>query len=234
LRAPAKETAKGLRVALWLDDPFAPAAADTRKAVEEAAHHLADAGAEIDPIARPAFSFAEAWEIFAVLNHAVIGYGLPEKVRSKLAAMARDFRPDDLSHRALQARGARITPGAFNAIDVRRRALRRKWARFFEKFDVVLCPPAAVAAFPHDQSADMQKRVLRIDAIEKPYFDIMFWACLASGADLPAVVAPVLRGADGLPCGVQIIAADGADRTALAVARLLEALTGGFVAPPLT
>jgi amidase len=59
------------------------------------------------------------------------------------------------------------------------------------------------------------------------------WAAPASGADLPAAVAPVLRTGAGLPAGVQIIAAKGEDRTAVAVARMLEELGCAYEAPPL-
>ncbi|MGA7385173.1 MAG: hypothetical protein WBW81_10950 [Methylocella sp.] len=42
---------------------------------------------------------------------------------------------------------------------------------------------------------------------DKALFDVMLWSCLAAVAGLPAAVAPAMPGADGLPRGVQIIAA---------------------------
>ena len=59
------------------------------------------------------------------------------------------------------------------------------------------------------------------------------WASPATSADLPAAVAPVMRNAQGLPAGVQIIAAKGEDRTAIAVAGMLEAMGCRCEAPPL-
>ena len=41
-----------------------------------------------------------------------------------------------------------------------------------------------------------------------------------------------MRNAQGLPAGVQIIAAKGEDRTAIAVAAMLEALGCRYEAPP--
>jgi amidase len=223
---------KGLRVALWLDEPFAPVDASIDAAIRNAANQLEKDGAIIDSKGRPAFAFAEAWEVFALLNHAVVGYGLPSKIRDKIAAQASKYRRGDLSHRALQARGISLSPGAYHEIDAKRQHLRRKWARFFEHYDVVLCPPAPVAAIPHDHSPDMLARHLTVNNEAKPYFDLMFWASLASAADLPAVVAPVALGPDHLPRGIQIIAAAYQDRTAIAVAAMLEALNNGFKAPP--
>jgi hypothetical protein len=77
--------------------------------VRKAALMLEEAGAIVDESARPAFSFEEAWEVFAVLTHALSGAGLPDKVRDKWAAREHDFLTSDLSHRALQARGMRLS-----------------------------------------------------------------------------------------------------------------------------
>jgi amidase len=103
--------------------------------------------------------------------------------------------------------------------------------RFFEIFDAVICPPAQVGPIPHDQSPDPFARKILVDGEPRPYFDLMHWAALASAAGLPAAVAPVMLGDDGLPRGVQIIAAAGADRTAVAVASVLETLGPGFQPP---
>lgn len=224
---------KGMRVALWLDEPFAPVDAPVAAGVAAAARTLAEAGAIVDAKARPAFSFAEAWEVFALLNHAIVAYSLPPRVRDRLAAAAAQFAPGDLTHRALQTKGARLRPGTYTEINARRQILRRKWARFFEQYDVVLCPPAPVLALPHDHSPDMHARRIVVNGAPKPYFDLMYWACLATGADLPAAVAPVGVGDAGLPRGVQIIGPAFADRSVVAVARMLEERLGGFKPPPL-
>src|SRR5262249_8013240 len=109
----------------------------------------------------------------------------------------------------------------------------RKWARFFETFDVVLCPPAPVGAIAHDDNPDIHARVLQVDGVAVPYFDFLKWAAPASGADLPAAVAPVACAQDGLPRGIQIIAAAREDLTAVAVGGMMEQLTGGSRPPPI-
>ncbi len=231
---PARKTSpKGLRVALWLDEPLAPVDATVAEAVREAAFMLEKAGAIVEPAARPAISFEEGWEVAAVLVHALIGVGLPEKIRERLAAKEHDFLPGDLSHRALQARGMRLAAPDFIDIQARRQRLHQAWARFFVDFDIVLCPPAPAGPIRHDHRADPHARFIEVNGIQRPYFDLMPWACLATGAGLPAVVAPVMLGEDGMPRGVQIIAASLEDRTAIACAAMLEALGSGFKAPPM-
>src|SRR5205085_594021 len=88
-----------------------------------------------------------------------------------------------------------------------------QWARFFESHDVVLCPPSAVLAFPHDALPDVHARVLDIDGATAPYLDLLKWGSLATGADLPAAVAPVRRSSAGLPGGVQVTAPPGVRRS---------------------
>jgi Asp-tRNA(Asn)/Glu-tRNA(Gln) amidotransferase A subunit family amidase len=97
-------------------------------AVRKAALMLEQAGAIVAESALPAFSFEEAWEVFAVLTHALIGAGLPDKTRDKLAASEHDFLTGDLSHRALQARGMRLSTPDFIGIQARRERFR--WRGF--------------------------------------------------------------------------------------------------------
>jgi amidase len=233
LDPPRRMEPRGLRVALWLDEPFAPVAQEVREAVRRAAALLAGAGASVDEEARPGFRFEEAFEVFALMNHALVAAGLPEAVRERLAARARDVVPGDLSHRALQARGARLDIATWQDLQARRRVLKQRWDAFFQRFDVVLMPPAPVAAIPHDATPDVHARTLMVDGRPRPYFDFLMWSSLATVAHLPAAVAPVMRSDAGLPCGVQIVAAEGADRTAIAVAGMLERLGCHFVPPPL-
>jgi len=212
---------------------MAPVDASVAAAVRLAAEKLAAEGAIVEEAARPPFSFAEAYEIYAVLNHAIVASGLPEKVRDKIVAAAAGLPRGDLSHRALQARGARLSADDFADISARRKAVLAGWAAFFNKVDVLLCPPAPVGAIAHDQNPNIHGRSLHVNGGEIPYLDFLMWSALATGGNLPAAVAPVMRAADGLPRGVQIIAGAFEDRTAIAVAEMLEDLCGGYSPPPM-
>lgn len=238
---PRRTSPKGLRVAVWCNDSFAQADAEVIAGVRRAAGWLASRGAYVNEAARPSFRFEEAFETYALLNHAVVAYGLPPKVRAKIQAAAGQFAAGDLSHRALQARGARMTPGLHQDVKGRLMALARQWARFFGQWDVVLCPPAPVLAIPHDHAPDIHARTLSVNGEPIPYLDFLVWSSLATGPGLPAVSVPVDRAPEGsanagCPRGVQVIAAQGEDFTAIEVARMIEAIAakmgGGYAAPP--
>jgi len=233
LLPPRRTDAQDLRVALWADDAFAPVDAEVADAVREAGRRLAAAGAIVDETARPSLRFSEAFEVYALLNHAVVAYGLPPKVRARIQALSANYARGDLSHQALQARGAGMTPSLYQEIGQRRLTLKRQWARFFQSYDVLLCPPAPIAAIPHDHGPDIHGRRLSVNGGQRPYLDFLLWASPATGADLPALSAPVRLSKAGLPLGVQIIAGAGEDRMAIAVGAMPEQAGCGYRAPPI-
>jgi amidase len=105
-------------------------------------------------------------------------------------------------------------------------------ADFFRDVDALLMPVAVVPAIPHDHSEPFAARTIRLNEGSRPYMDMFGWVGLATVAYLPSTVVPVGRTATGLPVGVQIVGPYLEDRTTLAVARCIEELLGGFVAPP--
>jgi amidase len=226
-------TPKGLRVAVWLDEPMAPVDDRVSEAVRAAARRLEGEGAVITETARPSFRFEEAYEVFALLNHWLVGYGLPAKVRDRIASQASRYAPGDLSHAALQARGMRMTPGLYQELNARRMRMQRQWAQFFTRYDVVLCPPAPVVSLPHQDDPNVMARTLDVNGEARPYLDFLLWAAPAAGSGLPAAAAPAGFTPDGMPLGVQIIAPMMGDRTAIKVAEWVQAASvGAYRSPP--
>ena len=118
-------------------------------------------------------------EVIAVLTHALSG-------ATNWPPANTIFCPAifDLSHRALQARGMCLSAPNFIDIQARLARLRRLWARFFEHGDVVLCPSAPPGPIRHDQNPDPRARSIVVNGKQRPHFDPMLWACLATGAVL--------------------------------------------------
>ena len=67
---------------------------------------------------------------------------------------------------------------------------------------------------------------------KRPYLDVLGWAGVTLNTYLPATAVPVGTSRDGLPIGMQVVAPYLEDRTALAVAAMLEQHHRGFTPPP--
>ena len=109
---------------------------------------------------------------------------------------------------------------------------RAAWSAFFDDYDVVLCPVAASAAFPHDQQRERPERRIVVNGREEDYNAQLYWAGIASLPNLPGTAAPAGRTPGGLPVGVQIVGPYLEDHTTIECARLLAQVTEGFVPPP--
>ena len=115
--------------------------------------------------------------------------------------------------------------------EARRMAARAAWGRYFEDFDVFVCPVNFTPAFPHDDRPFAERTIATPEG-ERPYDDQPFWTSHAALAGLPAVAAPAGRGAGGLPVGAQIVGPLYEDDTALTFAELLADIAGGYEPPP--
>ncbi len=230
LPAPPKRL-KGLRVAVWLDEPaIAPVDDSVKARIEAAARALARAGAKVDFKARPAFDPLQAHRVYQLLLQSSLSARRAD-FADLLAARAR-LREDDVSDHAMVLRAATASyKEVFDANQARER-LRWAWHDFYGKHDLMLMPITATAAFPHDQSEPMPARRMRINGTDHPYFAQLFWAGLATAPYLPSTIAPVGLSADGLPVGMQIVGPEFADLHTIWLAGELAGLIGGYQPPP--
>ena len=109
--------------------------------------------------------------------------------------------------------------------------MRLAWAEFFTTYDLLLCPVASTAAFPHDQQGERYERTLVVNGTRVPVTDHLFWAGYSGVSYLPSTAAPCGFTLGGLPVGVQIVGPQYGDLTCLAFAKLLERAFQGFVPP---
>ena len=230
LPAPQKHV-KGLRVAVWLDEPsIAPAEDSVKQRIEAAARALARAGAKLDFKARPAFEPLQAHRVYLML------------LQSNLAARRTDFaelvaararlRDDDVSDHAMALRASTASYKEVFDANQAREQLRWAWHEFFGRHDLLLMPITATAAFAHDQSEPMPARTMRINDADHPYFAQLFWAGLATAPFLPSTVAPIGLTSAGLPVGLQIVGPEFADLSSIWLAGELAKLIGGYQPPP--
>lgn len=232
LHLPAPKTSlKGLRVALWPTDDYAPVDAEVADRVVRVGETLAKLGAVVSDRARPAFDVEESCLTYLHLLNSVIGAGFPEPERRKLQEAAAASDPNDRSQEMASIRGIVLGHREWLIADHQRERLRYAWRDFFREWDVLLCPQSATAAFPHDH-APFHERSIQVNGQPQTYFRQIFWAGLITAPYLPSTVFPTGPSRDGLPIGVQAVGAEYQDRTTIEVTRLLAREIGGFQVPP--
>jgi amidase len=232
LPAPRRTGLHEFRVAVMLDDPSSPVDRGVIDGVQAVVDAAARAGARVDDTARPAIDIARAYALYLQLLRGATGALLGDEAVAQARAQAARLDPADRSVAASLLRGVVQDHRAWFRAHEERQMLRAAWAAFFEDHDVLLCPVAPTAAFPHDQKRDRVDRRLVVNGREQEYNSQLFWAGLATLPYLPATVAPAGRTRAGLPVGVQIVGPYLGDRTTIEFARLLAEVTEGFVAPP--
>jgi amidase len=96
---------------------------------------------------------------------------------------------------------------------------------WFERRRLALCPVAPGPAPPIGQG------YTEIDGEPVRPGGKLALCTLANAVGLPAAAVPVMRTAEGLPVGVQVVGGRGRDLEVIAAARVIEDAQGGFVAP---
>ena len=110
--------------------------------------------------------------------------------------------------------------------------MRCKWAEFFKDYDLLLCPAAASAAFPHDQQGERHERTIVVNGQQRAdHRPALLGRLLGHGVPARRRWRRPASRKSGLPVGVQIIGPQYGDRTCIQMARLLERDYQAFVPP---
>ena len=91
------------------------------------------------------------------------------------------------------------------------------WEQFFDEWDVLLCPPSMVTAFPHCEPGSP----LHVDGQEVVYWLVSAHGTLFNYTGHPAVVLPYKLDRDGLPIGIQVVGKRWDEARLLAIAKAL-------------
>ncbi len=207
----------GFRVAAWLDDAFCPVDPCVLDVLEAVVDQLEEAGAQVDHDRRPAIDPSGAM---------YTGIGLIS------AACDISDSEEDFAQRL--ATGRVVPHRAWDVLHRQRNEIRQRWTEFFTDIDILLCPVAPVPAFRHLHTLNGSNwEHGTLDEFGgRPYADLIGWCGLIGSAYLPVTVPPVGFTASGLPVGIQVVAPYLHDRTALAFARCMSDVVGGYVPPP--
>ncbi len=226
-----RESLRDFRVSILLDDSFAKVDGSVQELLAQLGDFLATQGATVAQGERPAFDGEDYYRLFMVLLRAAIAAETPDEEFARDVELARGASIGTHEMARLNAYGATLSHRDWLRLDERRHHYREAWRRFFERFDLLLCPVLSTAAFPHS-AVPPQQRMLVVNGREVPFENQLYWAGLAGLSYLPASVAPIGLTPEGLPVGVQIIGPQFGDLTCLRFAQLLEERYRAFVPPP--
>ena len=195
---------KNLRVAFAPTFPGFPVAVEIRTAVEELAKQLSPMCAAVEEATLPQVDF----------NQELMNAG------ALIGMMVGAFQPEEQERPATLAQ-------YLEALDRRDQSILA-WEQFFEKWDVLLCPPSMVTAFPHCEPGSP----LHVDGQEVIYWMISAHGTLFNYTGHPAIVLPYKLDRDGLPIGIQMVGKRWDESRLLAMAKALSEVTGAFQRPP--
>ena len=232
LPRPKKTKLRDFKVAVLLSDPNAEVDNSVQGEIQKLADFLAKKKTRVSDKARPAIDTAELNDVFVRLLRAATSGRMTDEMHAQALADAKSLPASDMSYFAQMQRGNSLSHRTWLQLNEKRHRMRLAWDAFFQDYDLMLCPVAVTAAFPHDQKGLRHLRTIVVNNKKVPVVDQIFWAGYAGLSYLPASAAPIGQTADGLPIGVQIIGPQYGDYSCIEFAKLLEKEYRSFEPPP--
>jgi amidase len=232
LPPPRHSELKDFRVLLIDSHPVMPTNAAVRTAIDTLAANLGKAGVKVERESPLLPDFAASSRLYMRILMSLLAASFAPEIYAGAKDAAAQLPDEDISLAAERLRGIALSHRDWLLADRNRAQLKAQWRELFRSFDAVICPVMPTPAYPHDHSAEQEKRRIYIDGKDYVYPDQMAWPGIASLPGLPATAIPIGLAPDGLPVGVQIVGPMLEDRTPLKLAELIECEFGGFVPPP--
>ena len=232
LRAPKQKRLRDFKVAVLLDVPESPVDRQVQDRLQALADFLGKQKVKVDDRARPDIDTNEAFAVYTRLLRAATSDRQTDAEFAKNVETVRALSPSDESYYARAMRASVLSHRDWLAANEARYRMRQRWAEFFTRYDLLLCPAAGTPAFPHDHQGERYDRTVEVNGRRVKATEHLFWAGYTGASFLPGTVAPCGFTPAGLPIGVQIVGPQYGDLTCLAFSRLLEREFQAFVPPP--
>ncbi|WP_254599780.1 amidase [Cupriavidus gilardii] len=220
------------RVAVLPTHPQAETDREVSDCIEGLGRWLEGQGTSVAWHVRPSFEAEELWRVYVLLLRATTSVHMPDAAFADSLDEAAAADPADARYAVLQHVGATLHHRDWLRLQHARARFTQAWQRFFDDYDVLLCPAAATTAFELNEAGEPWQRHLLVNGRPQPMTTQLFWAGHSGLCGLPSTVAPIGPGRSGLPVGVQIVAGRYRDLTSLRFASLLEAAGFAFRPPP--
>jgi amidase len=210
--APLPTDLRGVRVA-WAPDlggriPVDPA---VTAVLEPAVRVFADLGAHVEADcpdltgADDVFGTLRAWQFDAAFTDLVRRH--PGRIKETIRWNA--------------AAGAKLSGADVSRAEAEHTRLHQRIVGFFDHYDVLLAPTAQVLPFP----VELEYPTEIAGQPQENYLEWMRSCTLLSPTGCPAISVPAGFTPDGLPVGLQVVAAPRADRRLLEIAHAFEQAT---------
>ena len=231
LPKPSKTQLRDFRVAIWTNDDMAPVSQEISDRVQSIGDMLSRLGATVSDSARPEIDIEESHDTYSSLLWGVMGAELSAEEKRDYHARLGQLDPNDHSIAANMIRYSIQSHGNWAEHNNKRFLIRQRWQRFFNDWDIVICPQTATTAFPQDEEEYLERKII-VDNVEQDYFQQVFWSGLVTVAHLPSTVFPTGLSQAGLPIGLQAVGAEFNDYITIDFTRLMAQEIGGFIPPP--
>jgi len=220
LRELRPEDLRKRTIGFFEDDGLVPVTAETRKAVNDAARVLCDAGFRVETFRpRTLEALRKLWWAFFVKCGAMFYAPTIRGREQNLSPIFKEFLEIAASTPPLTATELL---NAWAELDV----LRAKTLGEMSKHPVLLCPVSSIPAFRHGE------RRWNIAGQSVDYLDAVRHTQWFNALAAPAAVVPVGHSPEDLPIGVQIVARPFEDEAALGIAAVIDAAFG-YRPPPI-
>ncbi len=224
--------ARQMRVAVMADDPRAEVDAEVRDALLALADFLRKSGVQVDSEARPVDS-ETAWRVYVGQLRGALCGQLSEADYNKALQQAALTSGPRSEFPAAHWLGFTQSHRDWLLLEDQRHLLRQRWAAFFERFDLLICPVAATTAMLHNHQGYRWERMVSVNGQPQPSTTQLFWAGYSGVVGLPSTAVPVALSTSGLPIGAQLVGPAFGDPVCLRFARWLEEAYRAFVPPPM-
>jgi amidase len=225
-----KNSLADFKVGVVYSDEEAPVDDAVQAGLRDMVDFIRGAGAQVVEGPPPGIDSAKAHRNYITLLRSATSPGASPELVTRAAASP--FAPDDYRYEALVHRGVNLSHRDWCFLNEERHRMGQAWARYFNSFDLFLCPAATTVAFKHNQKGERWERMIDVNGVGQPTTTALFWAGYSGNFYLPATVAPVGLSPTGLPIGVQIVGAQYRDLLCIQFAQLLEAHYRSFEPPP--
>ena len=157
------EKLSDFRVLVIAEHPLLPTSAAVGASLDRLSKHLAAAGADVKREAPLLPDLGASARLYVKLLNAFVSAGMPDDQYQEMRSAAEKIPAADQSLVAELMRGALLSARELFRFDFARLGLQQQWRVLFQNFDVVVCPPAATPAFPHDHTEPQDDRKIAVD-----------------------------------------------------------------------